>query len=244
MRDLVVRRFCREIALTSLNEAEVEEYLGAQSPTSRPPQGLPAFVHRHSGGNPLFMVTALGHMAKQGLLTRANGQWQLHVPLAQIEFQVPDDLRHMIEVELKRLSPQEQTALELAGIAGASFSASLIGSVADIDARSLEDLYEELSRRHHIVKWAGTQSLPDGSVSERYEFVHVLYRQVLYDRQLPGRRARLHRQIGERLAAMYAQRIEDVAPELAYHFEQAGDRPRAIEYLQRAAEIAGPGQPR
>jgi DNA-binding winged helix-turn-helix (wHTH) protein/tetratricopeptide (TPR) repeat protein len=239
LRDLLVHRLCREIALTSLSEAEVEEYLVVQSPASRPPQGLSALVHRHSEGNPLFMVTALEHMAKQGLLTRANGQWQLHVPLAQIEFQVPDDLRDMIEAELKRLSPQEQNALELAGIAGASFSASLIGSVADMDARSLEDLYEELSRRHHIVKWAGTQSFPDGSVSERYEFAHVLYRQVLYDRQLPGRRARLHRQIGDHLAAMYTQRIEDVVPELAYHFEQAGDWPRAIEYLQRAAEIAG-----
>jgi predicted ATPase/DNA-binding winged helix-turn-helix (wHTH) protein len=239
LRDLLVHRLCREIALTSLSEAEVEEYLAAQSPACRPPPGLSALVHRHTEGNPLFMVTALEHMAKQGLLTRANGQWQLHVPLAQIEFQVPDDLRHMIEAELKRLSPQEQNALELAGIAGASFSASLIGSVADMDARSLEDLYEELSRRHHIVKWAGTQSFPDGSVSERYEFAHVLYRQVLYDRQSPGRRARLHRQIGDHLAALYAQRIEDVVPELAYHFEQAGDWPRAIEYLQWAAEIAG-----
>jgi predicted ATPase/DNA-binding winged helix-turn-helix (wHTH) protein len=238
LRDLLVHRLCREIALTSLSEVEVEEYLVVQSPASCPPQGLSALVHRHTEGNPLFMVTALEHMAKRGLLTRANGQWQLHVPLAQIEFQVPDDLRHMIEAELKRLSPQEQNALELAGIAGASFSASLIGSVADMDARSLEDLYEELSRRHHIVKWAGTRSFPDGSVTERYEFVHGVYRQVLYDRQSPGRRARLHHQIGERLAALYAQRIEDVAPELAYHFEQAADWPQAIEYLQRAADIA------
>jgi predicted ATPase/DNA-binding winged helix-turn-helix (wHTH) protein len=239
LRDLLAHRLCREIALTSLSGAEVEEYLAVQSPASRPPQGLSALVHRHTEGNPLFMVMALEHMAKQGLLTRANGQWQLHVPLAQIEFQVPDDLRHMIEVQLKRLSPREQNALELAGIAGTSFSASLIGSVADMDADSLEDLYEELSRRHHIVKWAGTQSFPDGSVSERYEFAHVLYRQVLYDRQLPGRRARLHREIGDHLAAMYAQRMEEVAPDLAYHFELAGDWPRAIEYLQRAAEIAG-----
>src|SRR6202021_3713787 len=102
MRDLLVHRLCREIALTSLSEAEVEEYLGAQSPASRPPQGLSALVHRHSEGNPLFMVAALEHMAKRGLLTRANGQWQLHVPLAQIEFQVPDDLRHMIEGGLTR----------------------------------------------------------------------------------------------------------------------------------------------
>ncbi|HEY0800996.1 MAG TPA: AAA family ATPase, partial [Steroidobacteraceae bacterium] len=239
MRDLLVRRFCREIALTLLSEVEVEEYLDAQSPASRPPPGLSALVHRHSEGNPLFMVTALEHMAKRSLLTRVDGRWQLQVLLEQIELEVPDDLRHMIEAQLERLSAQEQSALELASIAGASFSASVIGSAADIDLRSLEDLYEELSRRHHIVRWLGTQSLPDGSATERFEFVHALYRQVLYDRQLPGRRARLHRQIGERLATMYAQRMEEVVPELAYHFEQAADWPRAIEYLQRAAEIAG-----
>jgi hypothetical protein len=85
----------------------------------------------------------------------------------------------------------------------------------------------------------GTLSLPDGSSTERYEFVHTLYRQVLDNRQLPGRRARLHRLIAERLESLYAQRLEEVVPELAYHFEQAADWPRAIEYLQRSADIAG-----
>ena len=200
--DLLVRRLCRKIDLTPLSEADVEGYLGDQSPASPPPQGLSALVHRHSEGNPLFMVAALEHMGRRHLLTRANGRWQLHVPLEQIEFEVPDDLRHMIEAQLQRLSAQEQSALELASIAGASFSPSVISSAADIDSSCLEKLYEQLSRRHHIVRWADTQSLPDGSVTERYEFVHALYRQVLYDRQLPGRRARLHRQIDERLQAI------------------------------------------
>jgi predicted ATPase/DNA-binding winged helix-turn-helix (wHTH) protein len=236
--DLVVRRFCRKIDVTPLSEAEVEKYLAALSPASRPPPGLAALVHRHSEGNPLFMVAAVEHMAKRGLLTRADGQWQLHVPLEQIEIEVPDDLRHMIEAQLERLSTEERNALELASTAGALFSANVISAGADNDSRDVEDLFEDLSRRHHIVEWAGTQSLPDRSVAERYQFVHELYRQVLYDRLLPARRARFHRQIGERLAAIYGQRMEDVVPELAYHFEQAADWPRAIEYLRRAADIA------
>jgi DNA-binding winged helix-turn-helix (wHTH) protein len=237
--DLLVHRLCREIALNPLSEAEVEEYLAAQSPGGCPPPGLSALVHRHSEGNPLFMVAALEHMAKRNLLTHVDGRWQLHRPLEQIEFEVPEDLRHMIEARLEPLSAQEQSALELASIAGASFSSNMISAEAGIDSHSAEDLYDELSRRHHILKWVGTQSRPDGSVTERYEFTHTLYRQVLYDRQLPGRRARLHRQFGERLAAMHAQCIEDVVPELAYHFEQAADWPRAIDYLQQAAQIAG-----
>jgi DNA-binding winged helix-turn-helix (wHTH) protein len=242
--DLLVHRLCREIALTPLSETEVEEYLAMQSPAgrppaSRPPPGLSALVHRHSEGNPLFMVSALEHMAKCSLLNHVGGRWELRVPLEQIELEVPEDLRHMIEARLESLSAQEQSALELASIAGVAFSASVISALAQFDSHNVEDLYEELSRRHHIVKWAATQSLPDGSMTERYEFVHALYRQVLYDRQLPGRRARLHRQIGERLAALYAPRVEDVVPELAYHFEQAADWPRAVDYLQQAAQIAG-----
>jgi predicted ATPase len=236
--DLLVHQLCRKIELTRLSETEVEEYLAGRSPSSPPPEGLSALVHRHCDGNPLFMVAALEHMRKRGLLINAHGRWQLQMPLAQIELEVPDDLRHMIEAQLERLSAQEQSALELASVAGVSFSPSLLG-VADTDAHGLEDLYEELSRRDRIVKWVGTRSLPDGSVTERYEFVHALYWQVLYERQLPARRARLHRLIGERLATLYAHEIEEVVPELAYHFEQAADWPRAVEYLQRAADIAG-----
>src|ERR1700716_320416 len=218
MPDLLVHRLCRRIDLLPLGEADVEGYLGAQSRASPPPQGLSALVHRHSEGNPLFMVAALEHMAKRRLLTHENGLWQLRVPLEQIELEVPDDLRHMIEAQLERLSAPERHALELASITGASFSANVMSAAADVDSRSLEDLYEELSRRHHIVRWAGTQSLPDGSATERYEFVHALYRQVLYDRQLPGRRARIHCQIGERLAAMHAQAMGGGGREMASRF--------------------------
>src|SRR5882757_1189862 len=194
--DLLVHQLCRKIELTRLSETEVEEYLAGRSPSSLPPAGLSALVHRHCDGNPLFMVAALEHMKKRGFLTNANGRWELQVPLAQIEFEVPDDLRHMIEAQLERVSAQEQNVLELASVAGASFSASLLSGAAEIEARDLEDLYEELSRRNNIVKWVGTQTFPDGSAAERYEFVHALYRHVLYDRQLQGRRARLHRLIG------------------------------------------------
>jgi hypothetical protein len=53
------------------------------------------------------MVAALEHMAKRNLLTRVDGRWQLQRPLEQIEFEVPEDLRHMIEAQLERLSAQE-----------------------------------------------------------------------------------------------------------------------------------------
>jgi hypothetical protein len=184
------------------------------------------------------MVAALEDMGKRRLLCRTNGQWQLRVPLEEIELAVPDDLRQLIQGRLDRLSPPAQSALELASIAGASFSMSVLCALAGIDAPSLKDVCTDLATRHHIIRYKEMELLPDGSHTERYEFVHALYRQILYERQSPGRRAQLHGQVGERLEVMYAQRIEEIVPELAYHFEHAANFPRAIEYLKRAADLA------
>jgi predicted ATPase/DNA-binding winged helix-turn-helix (wHTH) protein len=237
-QDLLVHRLCHEFALAPLTEAEVGQYLAVHSGGTSLPQGLSALLHRHSEGNPLFMVAALDHMTKRALISRENGSWQLQVPLEQIDLAVPDDLRRMIEAQIERLSPEEQRVLERASIAGVSFSAAVINSVADLDPQKLEDLCENLSRRHQIVRRAATQHFPDGTISERYEFVHALYRQVLYDRLTPRRRAKLHRRIGERLEALHPELTDEVVPELAHHFEAAADWPRAVEYLRLEADIA------
>jgi DNA-binding winged helix-turn-helix (wHTH) protein/tetratricopeptide (TPR) repeat protein len=237
-QDLLVHRLGREIAPTPLTEAEVAEYLAARSSSTTLPEGLSALLHRHSEGNPLFMVAALDHMMKRGLISQENGSWHLQVPLAQIDLAVPDDLRRMIEAQLERLSAEEQRVLELASIVGASFSATVISSATDVDPQTFEDLCEGLSRQHQIVRWVATQHFPDGTVSERYEFVHALYRQVLYNQQAHGRRARLHRRIGERLEALYSQRPDEIVPVLAQHFEAASDWARAIRYLRMAADTA------
>jgi DNA-binding winged helix-turn-helix (wHTH) protein len=110
-QDLLVHRLGREIAPAPLTEAEVAEYLAARSSTTTLPEGLSALLHRHSEGNPLFMVAALDHMMKRALISQENGSWHLQVPLAQIALAVPDDLRHMIEAQLERLSTEEQRVL-------------------------------------------------------------------------------------------------------------------------------------
>src|SRR5882724_5878379 len=152
-QDLLVHRLCHEFPLAPLTEAQVGEYLVARSCGASVPQGLSALLHRHSEGNPLLMVAALDHMTKRALISRENGSWLLHVPLAQIDLAVPDDLRLMIEAQIERLSFEEQRVLELASIAGTSFSAAVINVAADVDTHTFEDLCEDLSRRHQVVRW-------------------------------------------------------------------------------------------
>jgi predicted ATPase len=236
--ELLMHGLCREIALAPLAETEVAEYLGAQTSGSDLPRELSAIVHRHSEGNPLFMVAALEHMTKRGLIDQGTGSWQLCVPLEEIDLEVPDNLGQMIEARVGRLSQEEQRVLEAASITGTIFSPSVNAAGTNLGPDAFEDLCETLSRRHGIVRPIGAQQFPDGTFSSRYEFVHALYGEVLYLRQAPGRRATLHRRIGERLEKLFADRADEVAPELARHFEEGFDYVRAAKYQRLAAEAA------
>jgi DNA-binding winged helix-turn-helix (wHTH) protein/tetratricopeptide (TPR) repeat protein len=236
--DLLIHHLCQEITLAPLSKADVAEYLGAQSPGKTLPEGFAELIHRHSEGNPLFMVALLDHMTERGQISRENGKWRLRVPIEEFDLKVPETLRQMIEAQIDHLTAEEQRALEVASVAGFLFSASVVAGALKVNAERLERLFERLSRRSHIVLTAGSQQLADGNISQSFEFVHALYREVLYHRQTPARRASLHRRIGQRLEEVFSQSSREVAAEAAHHFEEGGDWPRAVKYLRLAAETA------
>ena len=76
-QELLLHQLCREIAVEPLSEAHITEFLGAPSPDASQPAGLVELMHRHSGGNPLFLVAALEHLTQRGLIARQGCGWQL-----------------------------------------------------------------------------------------------------------------------------------------------------------------------
>ena len=197
---LSVHQSCRQIALESLAEAEVAEYLAIESSGASLPDGLASLLYQQSEGNPLFMVTALDDMAERGLISREKERWQLRIDLKGIDLGVPKSLQQMIEAQIDRLSTEEKRVLEVASLESVGRSRFAVVSrapVIDLEPEVFEGVCESLSRRHCIVRSAGSEEFPDGTVSVCYEFVHVLYRQVCYRRIAQGRRAQLHRRLGE-----------------------------------------------
>ena len=227
--DLLVHRLCHELVLEGLKEAEIDTYLTGESA-----EGLAALLHRYSEGNPLFVQAALEHLAGRGFVSRGDGRCQLQVPVAEIDLEVPESLRRMIELQIDRLSGSEQRALEAASITGNSFTAQITAPAADMNLEDFVGLCEGLVHRGYIMPSPAPQDVTDGSASRRYRFVHALYGEVLYRRQWPGRIAKLHLQIGERLEALHAARPGLAAAELAHHFEEGGDAERAAKYRQLA----------
>jgi len=235
---LKAHRLSKEIALSPLAEVEIAAYLTQHAQPGSALPSLAHWVYRQTEGNPLFMVTMIEHLLENGMVAVDQGMWSFAKPLEQIEVAIPDTLRQMVELQIEGLSPREQLMLDGACVQGIQFSASLTAAVLDVDVESVEDTCQKLARQHHIIRTATVEQLAGGAVSQRYEFVHAVFRGVFYHRLAAARRAKLHRRLGEALESFYPGDRTAVAEELAGHFEQGGDWKRSVDYLWIAARKA------
>jgi predicted ATPase len=236
-QDLMVRQLCHELPLGPLSESEIAAYVLRHSPDSVP-EGLVDLLYRYSDGNPLYIEAALRHLTGRGFLSRTAGAWKLNRTVEEIGLEVPDVIRGVFEAQLDRLDPEHRRALEVASVVGTSFCATLSARAANIDQELFEQCCERLSRLHQIVRPTENKTLPDGTASQNYAFVHGVQREVLYRRQPSGRRMELHLQIAEQLERRFANQLNDISPTLAEHFERGGDWTRAIKYTLLSADAA------
>jgi tetratricopeptide (TPR) repeat protein len=185
------------------------------------------------------MVAALGHMCNRGLVAVENGAWQMKVPLETIDLEAPETLRQMIELRIDRLSVEEHLVLEVLSLLRKFPLSVTVGSTTSgMGPETFEELMEGLVRKHQIVRPAGFRNYRAGP-SPCYEFVHVLYRQVVYSRIGPARRRKLHQSIAEISEPRVLLSEAERAAELAYQFEEGGDWQRAVKYLLLEADTAG-----
>jgi predicted ATPase len=243
--DLLLHRLSTEIALAPLAKTAVRDLLSRELGQEDLPPELAGFVYRRSEGNPLFVIAVLEHLIAQHILVReganSSATWQQAAPLAEfpeLEDSVPDQLAQMIELEIERLSPEEQHMLEAGSLTHVAFPAWAVAAALALDAAETEAACDELAHKLYFVERAGQDELPDGSCSAFYVFAHGLYREVLYRRQPAPRRAKRHICIAERLGELFAGREMNVAREIAMHYEAAGEWQRATSTLRAAAHLA------
>jgi DNA-binding winged helix-turn-helix (wHTH) protein/tetratricopeptide (TPR) repeat protein len=237
-RELEAHRLCHELSLDYLSEEAVREYLSVRFPGHDFPVRLQRAIYRRTEGNPLFMVNLVEYLSDQKLIVGEGGAWELRVEVTDIEQQVPVNLRQLIEKQIERLSPDERMVLEAATVAGMECSSVAIAAGLENTVEWVEEHCEELARRHQFLSPAWLVELPDGTVTPRHRFIHVLYRDVPYRLMAPMRRAEIHQRIAERGVAIYGDRASEIAAELAMHFEESRDWERAVQYLTQAAENA------
>lgn len=178
--DLLARGLCRRVELEPLTSGDITAYLAAEPPPYASRERFAQFLHRMSGGNPLFLRAALDYLAERQLVSPTSRGWELKAPLPEEDPPVPPAVRIVIESQLQRLAPEERRALAAASLVGSMFTvaeaAGLCGDGSDLQA--LEPVFEGLARGTRILRRARTQPFKDGAPC--YEFTNVLYRKVLH----------------------------------------------------------------
>src|SRR5262245_24493078 len=235
-QDLLMHDLCAELPLDDLQESDVAEYLGAEFPEADFPPGLAGLIHHQSGGNALFMTAIVRDMVDKTVIAENGGRWSLTRHLAAVAPEVPATLQQMLDAQFTRLSASEQRILRHASVAGDRFSVWALTAEPHLTSDEIENVCEGLCERQQFIRPAGFQELTNGTVTAHYEFRHALYRESVYRGLSDVSRSRLHRFLAERLKALCSPGRQEMAAEIALHFEKGLAFDSAISYLVLAAE--------
>jgi predicted ATPase len=177
-------------------------------------------------------------ISRKVILQEEDGRWKFAGNVAELETWTAESVRHLLARQRERLLPDDQQVLAAASLAGPEFSAAVVAAALDLKVIQVEDHCGRLAEQQQFLRPAGISEWPDGTRAARYGFLHALYQEFWHERASVGKQQQWHLRMGEWLEAAYGKRANEIAVELAIHFEQGRDYRRALQYLQQAGENA------
>jgi tetratricopeptide (TPR) repeat protein/KaiC/GvpD/RAD55 family RecA-like ATPase len=210
-----------EIKLSNLNQTIVtalaEKMVGGSLHSE-----LADKLAEESGGNPLFIVESLRMLSEHGSLIQDNGRWRLSID----EVGIPVKIKDIILRRVSMLKPNQRRILDLASVIGDKFDVELLGSVLSQDSLEVLETLNSIGQFSSLVCCKGSY----------FEFDHAKSREAIYDEISPPLKKGYHERIAEKMEAK-SQGAKDLpVNDLAYHYTQAGNEEKAVEYALAAGE--------
>src|SRR4030095_13117438 len=127
VQELGGRGLVRDLPLERLSAADVAAYLAGRlgEPVAPP---LVAFLHDHTDGHPLFLVTIVEHLVQQRLLVRSAGQWTLRAGVEASVAHLPEEVRQLLRRRVDLLPAAARQVLEVASVVGPAFAAAAVAA--------------------------------------------------------------------------------------------------------------------
>jgi len=219
-----------DLWLESLSAADSEELVDNLLEVEALPRLLRRRILDHAEGNPFYVEEVIRALIDSEVLfyDDVTARWQAAREVEDIA--IPDTLQGVLMSRIDRLQEEARRVLQMASVIGRRFLHRILVAVA-MNERDLDTHLLTLQREEMIRPRARVPELV-------YIFKHHLTQQAAYNRLLRRERRQLHRQVAEVLERLFPDRIEEQLGVVAYHWEGAGDRQRAGDYLRRAGEQA------
>jgi class 3 adenylate cyclase/tetratricopeptide (TPR) repeat protein len=232
LEDFLRRRLARRVRLRGLSAEAVGQMLQTLAAGQSAPATLVGVIYQETEGNPFFVQEVFEHLAEEGRLLDATGQWRAGFVISDID--VPESIRLVIGRRLDHLSEDVRKCLTTAAVVGRSFSFRVLEAAVDLGADALLDAVDAAERARLV---SGSEDSPD----PHFAFTHELIRQTLLANVSLPRRQRLHLRVADAIEQTVEGDAVERATALAHHLFLAGeaaDPARAARYLLLAGDQA------
>lgn len=208
----------------------VTQYLASRYSGYPFPFSFVTLLAERSGGNPLFIDELLNTLEENGSIRREGENLVLSESLQSLD-KIPDRLEAIAEQRIAHLTKELRSILTCASVEGDEFSSEVLAKVKNLNEEQAFDLIvQQLEKGHHLVDEKGEKLLESNKILSLFEFRHKLLREHLYRELSQVEKRRMHSKVGECLEVLYTNRIDEVAPLLARHFDLAKDIQKALHY--------------
>lgn len=218
-----------EIVLAPLSSEEGNQLVHSLLNISDLPARLHDVILEKAEGNPFFVEEVVRALHDSGLVIHdeTGVHWRSTAKVDDIT--IPDSLQALITARIDRLEENTRRTLQLAAVIGRSFYYRVLQLIAEVTTQL--DSHLRILQRAELIREEGREP------ELEYVFRHALTQEAAYNSILLKRRRQFHRQVGETLETLFADRIEEYAPVLGHHFYEAGDV-RAQKYFALAGDLA------
>jgi class 3 adenylate cyclase/tetratricopeptide (TPR) repeat protein len=206
------------IVLQKIGRAEIESIIATACSEYKLPDDVVKSIVERSDGVPLFVEELTKAVMESGFSQKDN------------EADIPSSLRDTLMARLDRI-PQARDVAQIAACIGRECDHELLAALSDKPAALLEEALEKLAKAEILFRQG---MAPQAS----YRFKHALVQEAAVDSLLKSKRRGIHLRIARYLEESRETFAEGRPELLAHHFTQAEDYNAAIEYRQKAGQMA------
>jgi adenylate cyclase len=203
------------------------DLLKKMMPKDELPAGLQEVILQRSGGNPFYIEEYLRTLIESGFLIPTSEGLLLNPNAEMSALPTPTSLEALLRARVDALDIPDRQVLQGAAVLGFTFRTNILEKL--IPQPRFEIALNNLEARALIEPTAD---------SDAWQFTHSLLEIVVYESLLRKQKKSLHRQAAKLLEKEWGADTDQHADDLAYHYSQAGEHTKAIEYLIIAGERA------
>jgi len=221
-----------KIRLEPLGPADAQGLLAALLGEDRTLGPLKQRILEKTEGNPFFMEEVVQTLVEEKSLLGEAGRYRIVETPATLH--IPATVQGVLAARIDRLPIEEKELLQALAVIGHEFPFSLVRQICSetpVRDDELRRLLAHLEAAEFIYE---RPAFPEVS----YAFKHALTQEVTGRSLLTQRRTTLHERTARAIEVLFPTRIADYCSELAHHYSQSGNVPKAVEYLHRAAQQA------